>query len=250
MMKLRKMLLSFALCFLNFALGSFLMAGAIAAEPGMPQSSPNAGSSLPGNNMTVPVHIAQPLPPYTEEARKARIEGVVLLQAIIRKDGTVDSFKVIKSLGYGLDESAIQTISSKWRFKPGTLKGTPVDMETRIEVRFRLFDQLFATVIEPHWETGPDGNMIGSGYGNLKDADSLTGFSYTCSCKWKFDAGSNPVKWIEPQSRLEIARNEMDAGNTLNIQKCELMVTMRDFTYEVKDGVLITVPRKATRPLR
>jgi len=51
----------------------------------------------------------------------------------------VDSFKVIRGLGYGLDESAITTIASKWRFKPATFRGMPVDFEINIEVAFRLF---------------------------------------------------------------------------------------------------------------
>jgi TonB family protein len=91
-----------------------------------------------GNGVKEPVLLAQPLPPYTEEARKAHIEGVVLLQAIIRKDGTVGSIKVLRGLGYGLDESAIDTIASKWHFRPGTLNGNPVDVTSSIAVRFRL----------------------------------------------------------------------------------------------------------------
>jgi TonB family protein len=97
------------------------------------------GPYVLGNGVKEPIALVQPLPPYTEEARKARIEGVVVLQAIIRKDGTVDSFKVLKGLGSGLDDSAINTIATKWRFRPGTLKGTPVDVQANIEVRFRMF---------------------------------------------------------------------------------------------------------------
>jgi len=97
------------------------------------------GPYVAGNGVTAPVAIIQPLPAYTEEARKARAEGVVMIQAIIRRNGTVDSFKVIRGLGYGLDESAIQTIASKWRFKPGTLNGVPVDVQANIEVSFRLY---------------------------------------------------------------------------------------------------------------
>ena len=92
-----------------------------------------------GNLEKDPQALRQPLPPYTEEARKMRVEGIVLLQAIIRKDGSVDSFKVIRGLGYGLDESAIRTIASKWRFQPGTYKGKPVDVLTNIEVEFRIY---------------------------------------------------------------------------------------------------------------
>ena len=92
-----------------------------------------------GGGVKAPTVIFQPLPLYTEDARKARVEGLVLLQAIIRKDGSVDSFKVIRGLGYGLDESAINTIATKWRFKPGTLNGQPVDVQANIEVSFRLY---------------------------------------------------------------------------------------------------------------
>jgi len=97
------------------------------------------GPYVVGGGVKAPIPIIQPLPAYTEEARKARAEGVVVIQAIIRKDGSVDSFKVIRGLGYGLDESAINTIATKWRFKPGTLNGVPVDVQASIEVTFRLY---------------------------------------------------------------------------------------------------------------
>ncbi len=97
------------------------------------------GPYVVGNGVKPPIAIYQPLPAYTEEARKARAEGIVLIQAIIRRDGTVDSFKVLRGLGYGLDESAINTIATKWRFRPGTLNGTPVDVQANIEVSFRLY---------------------------------------------------------------------------------------------------------------
>jgi TonB family protein len=97
------------------------------------------GPYVVGNGVKPPVAIFQPLPAYTEEARKARAEGIVLIQAIIRRDGTVDSFKVIRGLGYGLDESAINTIATKWRFRPGTFNGQPVDVQANIEVSFRLY---------------------------------------------------------------------------------------------------------------
>jgi TonB family protein len=60
----------------------------------------------------------------------------VVLQVIIRKDGTADNIQVLKGLGYGLDESAVNTISTKWRFSPGTLYGNPVDVMINIEVHF------------------------------------------------------------------------------------------------------------------
>ena len=100
---------------------------------------PGVGPYVVGNGVKAPVPLFQPLPAYTEEARKARAEGIVVIQAIVRKDGTVDSFKVLRGLGYGLDESAINTIATKWRFKPGTFNGAPVDVQANIEVSFRLY---------------------------------------------------------------------------------------------------------------
>jgi len=97
------------------------------------------GPYVSGNGVTEPVAIDQPKPPYTEEARKNRTEGVVLLQVIIRSNGRVDGFRVIKGLGNGLDESAINTIATKWRFRPAMYLGKPVDFQAQIEVTFRLF---------------------------------------------------------------------------------------------------------------
>ena len=79
------------------------------------------------------------MPIYTEEGRKNRVAGVVLLRAIIRKDGTVDKVEVLKGLGYGLDESAVNTISKAWQFEPGMLNGQPVDVMVSMEVSFRLY---------------------------------------------------------------------------------------------------------------
>jgi TonB family protein len=93
-----------------------------------------------GSGVTEPEAIENPRPAYTDEAKKNRVDGFLILQAIVRANGRVDSFKVIKSLGFGLDESAINTIATKWRFKPGTFKGVPVDVQVNITVTFRLYE--------------------------------------------------------------------------------------------------------------
>ena len=97
------------------------------------------GPYVVGGGVKAPSVLFEAKPNYTEEARKARIEGIVLLQLVVRKDGSTDSFKVVRGLGYGLDESAISTIANKWRFKPGTKSGVPVDVQILIEVSFRLY---------------------------------------------------------------------------------------------------------------
>jgi TonB family protein len=85
-----------------------------------------------------PVLIRQTLPHYTDEAIKAKIQGIVVLQAIIRRNGTVDQPRIIRSLGYGLDQEAIRVVVNEWRFKPGSLNGRPVDVYATIEITFTL----------------------------------------------------------------------------------------------------------------
>jgi periplasmic protein TonB len=85
-----------------------------------------------------PELVVKPNPPYTEEGRKARAEGVVVLEMVVREDGTVDGFKIVRGLGYGLEEQTIQTIASKWRFKPGTINGVPVPVRVLLDVTFTI----------------------------------------------------------------------------------------------------------------
>jgi TonB family protein len=86
----------------------------------------------------LPEVLSQPTPDYTEEARKARIEGIVILAVTVRSDGSIDSINLVRGLGHGLDESAIRTVSTKWRFRPATRNGVPIDYPVTIEVNFRL----------------------------------------------------------------------------------------------------------------
>jgi periplasmic protein TonB len=80
-----------------------------------------------------------PNPPYTEEARKARFQGTVLLQIVILPDGRASEVRVLRGVGMGLDESALATVRT-WRFKPLIGPGNrPVAVETPVEVTFRLF---------------------------------------------------------------------------------------------------------------
>lgn len=86
-----------------------------------------------------PMLLSKVNPTYTDEARAAKVEGIVVLEAIIHKDGSVGNFKVLRGLGYGLDESAISTVRKKWKFSPGMLDGKPLDYRVTIEVTFRRY---------------------------------------------------------------------------------------------------------------
>ena len=91
-----------------------------------------------GGGVTMPQILQQTTPSYTDDAIKSKVQGIVILEAVIRQDGTVDSFKVLRGLGYGLEEKAIQEIAANWRFRPGTFQGRPVDVLATIEVQFNL----------------------------------------------------------------------------------------------------------------
>jgi TonB family protein len=74
---------------------------------------------------------------YSEEARAARYQGTVVVATTIGTDGTAQNMQVIRGLGLGLDEKALQAIS-QWKFQPGTKEGQPVPVMATIEVNFRL----------------------------------------------------------------------------------------------------------------
>jgi TonB family protein len=91
------------------------------------------------DNSLVPVRIlSNEKPRYTEEARKERIEGKVILSVIFNKNGNLSDIKIYKSLGYGLDEEAI-SIASKIKFIPAIKNGVKVSVKARLEYTFSLF---------------------------------------------------------------------------------------------------------------
>ena len=90
-----------------------------------------------GSGVTPPTVLIRYKPVYSEEAKKARIEGVVVLSAIVRKDGTIEVLKVVRSLDGGLDENAVRAIK-QWKFRPGMKDGIPVDVALNVEVNFSL----------------------------------------------------------------------------------------------------------------
>jgi protein TonB len=87
--------------------------------------------------VTAPRVLTQIMPEYSDDARKGRIQGTVELLAIVNADGSVTLERVAKSLGYGLDQKAIDAVL-KWKFRPGTKDGKPVAVLMRIGVNFTL----------------------------------------------------------------------------------------------------------------
>ncbi len=109
---------------------------------GVPEAPPPPEPEGPvrfivGGNVTEPVKISAPKPVYPEAARRARLEGVVVLECIIDKGGRVDSIKVLRGMPLGLTEAATDAVK-KWRFKASTLNGKPVEVIYVLTVRFGL----------------------------------------------------------------------------------------------------------------
>lgn len=93
----------------------------------------------PGSGVTLPVVVSEVKPDYTPEAKAARIQGTVLLDAVVLADGNVGDVMVARSLDttYGLDQRAVDA-ARQWKFKPGTKDGKPVAVRVSIELKFTL----------------------------------------------------------------------------------------------------------------
>jgi protein TonB len=76
-------------------------------------------------------------PEYSEEARKAKYSGTVVLYIEVDTTGHARNLRVVKGIGLGLDEKAMEAVN-KWRFKPGMKDGKPVVVAAHVEVNFRL----------------------------------------------------------------------------------------------------------------
>ena len=90
-----------------------------------------------GGGVSAPTVIYKVEPEYTNEARAAGLQGTVVLFVVITPDGRATNIKVMRPLGKGLDQAAIESVE-QWKFKPGLKDGTPVPVQATIEVNFRL----------------------------------------------------------------------------------------------------------------
>jgi TonB family protein len=91
----------------------------------------------PGSGVQPPELEQRVEPDYTEEARIARHEGTVALQAVIMPDGSAGNFRLLRSLGLGLDEKAIEAVR-QWVFKPARQGRQPVAFRAVLEIHFRV----------------------------------------------------------------------------------------------------------------
>ena len=108
-----------------------------------PEKNPNGdGDGGRRGDLSAPVPVRKVDPKYPPVLAEARIEGEVILYAIIRKDGSVDSIQLVRSVEPQLDRNAIDALA-RWQFRPAERAGMPVEVEAVIHIPFRIFRSTF-----------------------------------------------------------------------------------------------------------
>ena len=103
------------------------------------QDAGEGGSGPYANGVSSPTCGYCPDPMYTDEARQVKMQGTVTLRVLVGTDGKASEIRVVRGVGYGLDERATQTVRS-WKFKPARdVNQRPVAAWVTIEAVFRLF---------------------------------------------------------------------------------------------------------------
>jgi TonB family protein len=108
--------------------------------PGLGPGEGSDGVTYNGSTrgaLTAPVLLWKTDPEYSEDARKARLQGTVVLRIEVNTNGQAQNISVRQHLGLGLDERAMEAVR-RWKFKPGSLNGKPAVVLAYVEVNFRL----------------------------------------------------------------------------------------------------------------
>lgn len=96
------------------------------------------GVFFPGKGVTAPQAIYAPDPEYSDEARRVKHQGIVVLVIVVDRSGKPRDVRVARSLGMGLDQKAVEAVE-KWKFTPGRKDGVAVATQVAVEVTFHLY---------------------------------------------------------------------------------------------------------------
>jgi TonB family protein len=121
----------------RFAVVMALVVGVVASSVPLAAMQGSRAYKVGDEGVTPPVPVSKTKAEYTPDAMRRKIEGSVILQAIVTEQGLADSIVVTQSLDDGLDAQAVEALSG-WRFEPGRKDGAPVPVEISVEVRFVL----------------------------------------------------------------------------------------------------------------
>lgn len=129
---------------------------AVRGNPGNPlpaTSGPtSSGAYRIGNGVTAPALLSRVEPEYSNVARKLRVmDATVVLRLIVEPDGSARDIRVLRPMGYGLEEKAMEAVQ-KWRFKPGFKDGNAVPVEAQIQTNFRILRRPGESNV---WYSGP-----------------------------------------------------------------------------------------------
>lgn len=105
--------------------------------PVAPPPPPETGPVRYDASIDRPLRVYAPLPRYSRAARRIRLQGRVVLEAVINEHGAVVDAKILKGLGFGLDESALETVST-WRFEPARRNGRAIAVIYNLVINFRI----------------------------------------------------------------------------------------------------------------
>lgn len=105
----------------------------MAARP----QEPDREVHRPGGRVTTPKLIYEVKPQYTARAMEEKVEGEVVMECVVKADGTVGDIKIVRALHEDLDKAAMDA-AAQWRFEPGTRDGKPVNVLVAIAMAFSL----------------------------------------------------------------------------------------------------------------
>ena len=202
-------------CTLSFALGK------------MPEST---SAYRIGSGVSPPLVITKVQPEFSMEASRARLEGKVVLLVVVDESGNAREMKVIRPLGLGLDEKAIEAVG-EWVFQPGSKDGQAVAVQATIEVNFRILDKRDKAA----WHTenvafrlpkgGVRPHLVSTKFPAASDAaDSVT-------VSFEVDESGKPVNLHADKSSDEKWERKM-------------LAAVKDWRFDpgLKDGKAIAVP--------
>lgn len=140
----RKIALLLAVLFIGFVP---MVAGMSARLPRhVPDARPSAAGApvqddadvhRPGGDITTPRLIREVKPDYSERAKNEKIQGDVMMECVVKADGTIGDVKIVKTLDPELDQAAMEA-AKQWLFDPGTRGGKPVNVLVTIQITFTL----------------------------------------------------------------------------------------------------------------
>lgn len=193
-----------------------------------------------GKDVSAPQITQSPDPEYSEEARKKSVQGRCVLKLVVDQQGIPRDIKVIRSVGYGLDEKAVEAVQ-KWRFKPATLNGHPVSVQINVEVTFNLYKQAAENGPPATASPGPDIIYTVGGGVTAPKAIKAVDPEYSEEARRKHIAGNVTLMLVvEPDGTVSNIRVIQALGYGLDEKAIEAVHKWR-FEPGTKDGKPVRV---------